>query len=196
MKTESENLILSLIEQTRQHLNFATSLKSKSDKELNWRENPESWSILECIEHLNLYGNYYLPEITDALSRTKTKGESHFKSGVLGNYFANSMLPKEKLNKMKTFKDKNPLNSRLDRSVIDTFIDQQLQLINLLDRSRKVSLNKVKIGISIAKWLKLKLGDTFRFIINHNIRHIKQVERIATKMKIDLDKNRVLKNYS
>lgn len=194
MKTESESLILSLIEQTRQNLNFVASLKSKSDKALNWRENPESWSILECIEHLNRYGSYYIPEIANAISHTGTKGESHFKSGILGNYFANSMLPKEKLNKMKTFKDKNPLNSRLDRSVIDSFTDQQLQLIDLLDRSRKVSLNKVKIRISIAKWLKLRLGDTFRFIINHNIRHIKQIERVQTNMLTVVNQKKLLKN--
>jgi hypothetical protein len=38
------------------------------------------------------------------------------------------MLPKEKLNKMKTFKDKNPLNAVLDKTVINKFIDQQIKL--------------------------------------------------------------------
>ena len=86
------------------------------------------------------------------------------------------MLPKQKLNKMKTFKDKNPLNSNLDTKVIDEFINQQIKTIDLLNKSKIVSLNKNKVKITLTKWIKLKLGDTFRFVINHNIRHIKQIE--------------------
>ena len=92
------------------------------------------------------------------------------------------MLPKENLKKMKTFKDKNPLNSNLTKDVIDEFLNQQIKLLDLLNKSRKVSLNKVKISISITTLIKLKLGDTFRFYINHMIRHMKQIERIERKI--------------
>ena len=84
---------------------------------------------------------------------------------------------------MKTFKDKNPLNANLDKSVIDKFIEQQVKLLDLLSQSRNVSLNKVKIQTSISSLIKLKLGDTFQFFINHIIRHLKQIERIETEMK-------------
>jgi hypothetical protein len=176
MKTKSETLILELIETTKQNLNFAKTLKAKSNSQLNWKENLESWSILECLEHLNLYGDFYLPEIEKAIANAKSKSEAIFKSGILGNYFAESMLPKAKLNKMKTFKDKNPLNSLLDSNTIDRFINQQTKILDLLDKARNVSLNKEKTAISITKVIKLKIGDTFRFVINHNIRHIKQIE--------------------
>lgn len=176
MKTQSETLTLDLIETTRQNLNFAELLKKKTDTELNWKQNSESWSILECLEHLNLYGHFYIPEIEKTILNSKHKSEKEFKSGILGNYFAESMLPKQKLNKMKTFKDKNPINSKLDRKVIDEFINQQIKTIDLLNKSKSVNLNKNKVKITLTKWIKLKLGDTFRFVINHNIRHIKQIE--------------------
>ena len=92
------------------------------------------------------------------------------------------MLPKEKLNKMKTFKDKNPLNSNLNKTVIDRFITQQIKLLDLLNQSRNVSLNKVKIQTSISSLIKLNLGDTFQFLINHIIRHLKQIDRIQQTM--------------
>ena len=183
MKTQSEKLISELIEVTRQNLNFAELLKQKSDSELNWRENPESWNVLECLEHLNMYGDFYIPEIEIAIKNSKTNFALDFKSGFLGNYFAMSMLPKGKLNKIKTFKNKNPLNSNLDKVSINRFVTQQLKFIELLDKSRKIDLNKVKVKISISKWIKLKLGDIFRFVINHNSRHIKQIERILAKNK-------------
>ena len=176
MKTSSEILILELIETTRQNLNFAELLKLKKDPELNWKENINSWSILECLKHLNLYGDFYIPEIDKTMVNSKHKCEIEFASGFLGNYFAESMLPKQKLNKMKTFKDKNPLNSKLDRKVIDEFIAQQMKIIDLLNEAKNVSLNQNKVNITLTKWIKLKLGDIFRIVINHNFRHIKQIE--------------------
>jgi hypothetical protein len=138
--------------------------------------------MLECLEHLNLYGDFYLPQIENHISGASHKSEIEFKSGILGSYFANSMLPKGKLNKMKTFKDKNPLHADLDKTVIDRFLNQQFKLLDLLNEARKVSLNKVKIPISIATFVKLKLGDTFQFFINHMLRHLNQIEDIKHNM--------------
>lgn len=178
MKIKSEKLIQQLLEITRKNINFAETLKDKSANELNFRESEGSWSVLECLEHLNLYGDFYNPEIKRAMQKTTTRPSLYFTSGILGNYFAESMLPKAGFKKMKTFKDKNPLGSNLNRKVIQRFIDQQLEIIELLNRASHCNLNKVKTAISITKLLKLKLGDTFRFVINHNIRHIEQVKKV------------------
>jgi len=177
MKQASNQLISVLSGIVKHHIRFAESLMTKSDSELNYRTNPESWSALECLQHLNLYGDFYLPEIEKRINASNTSPEPVFKSGVLGNYFANSMLPKEKLNKMKTFKDKNPLGSKLDKRTIEEFIRQQNELLSLLERSKNINLNKVKTSISISNLIKLKLGDTFRFLINHNERHIVQAKK-------------------
>lgn len=179
---QTEQLIQTLIEQTRQHINKAEKLKAESADVLNRRPAPASWNVLECLQHLNLYGDFYIPAMQKAVRNSATKPEAVFKSGILGGYFAQSMLPKEKLNKMKTFRDKDPLHANLDRSVIDTFIHQQFLLIDLLNDARGVSLNKVKIPTSISHLLRLKLGDTFRFVINHNIRHMAQVEKILQQL--------------
>lgn len=175
---QSEDLIQMLLEQTQKITEQAEQLKSLDLQTLTWKSNPNSWSILECIEHLNLYGDFYLPQIEEKITTSNTKNEVEFMNGFLGNYFAKSMLPKEKLNKMKTFKDKNPLNAKLDKTVIDNFIAQQEKLITLLNQSRNVSLNKVKITTSISTVFKLKLGDTLQFYINHIIRHFDQIEKI------------------
>lgn len=180
MNIKSASLISELIDITKQNLTFAEALKTKSDDLLNWRENEKSWSILECLEHLNLYGDFYIPEIQSVIQKATTKNDIVFKSGLLGNFFAESMLPKDKIKKMKTFKDKNPINSHLDNTIIDRFINQQIAMIGLLEKSRNISLNNEKTRISLTKYIRLKIGDTFRFVINHNIRHLKQIENIMS----------------
>lgn len=179
----SETLIQTLIDQTSQIIKQAEQLKNLDVPTLRWKASPESWSILECMEHLNLYGNFYVPQIECKVSQSNTRPETEFSSGWLGSYFAKSMLPKERLNKMKTFQDKNPLHANLDKDVIDRFIVQQRKLLELLIASRRVSLNKVKISTSISTLLKMNLGDTFQFYINHIIRHFAQIERIRKEMK-------------
>jgi hypothetical protein len=174
MKTASHTLIEDLAERTRQNKAAAEEMVKLPPELLNWKSNPERWSILECIEHLNMYGDFYLPEIEQRIEHSPYKASAYYSAGLLGNYFANSMLPKEKLNKMKTFKDKNPAGSQLDSSTLHRFIEQQQKILSLLDKARQVDLTKTKTSISITNLIKLRLGDTFRVVVYHNQRHIKQ----------------------
>ncbi|KAA5538038.1 DinB family protein [Paenimyroides baculatum] len=178
MTISTENLLNELVELTKEHLAFAEGLLLKTDAELNKRMTNESWSVLECLEHLNLYGNFYLLEIKNRIETSTTKATTEFKSGWLGNYFAQSMLPKENLNKMKAFKSMNPIHSSLSKNTVMIFINQQKQLLDLLNASRNVNLNKVKTSISITTFIKLKLGDTFKFLIYHNKRHVVQAQKV------------------
>ena len=178
MVLQSDELIHDLMMRTKTNIKEAQKFEQYSIQDLNHRNTPESWSILECIEHLNLYGDFYLPEITKKIQVASKGNYPHFKSGWLGNYFAKSMLPKEKLNTMKTFKDKNPIGSSLDKNCITKFIHQQEEMIQLLERAKRVNLTKTKTAISISKWIKLRLGDTFRVVIYHNDRHMIQANAI------------------
>ncbi len=165
-----------LIEITRQNINQAEAFRQMDEERLNQKPSPESWSVLECIEHLNRYSDFYHPEIEKTLKATSSSKATHFKSGWLGAYFAENMKPSPTMKKMNTFKDKNPSGSQLSTEVLDTFIHQQKTLLQLLDNSRGKNLNRRnKITLPL---LTFKLGDTFRFVIFHNQRHIEQAKRV------------------
>ncbi|WP_317044615.1 DinB family protein [Chryseobacterium geocarposphaerae] len=59
---------------------------------------------------------------------------------------------------------------------------QQEQMLDLLKNAQNVDLNKTKTGISISSLIRLKLGDTFRFVIYHNQRHVQQAKRVLTNL--------------
>lgn len=145
---------------------------------LNLKANEFNWSILECLEHLNLYGDFYLPEIEQRMAKSPYPANPTFTSGWLGNYFVNTIMPKENMNKMKTFKSMNPVGSQLSIKTLDKFIAQQQQLLHLLQAAKQVNLSKTKTAVSIAKWIHIKLGDTFRFVVYHNLRHLIQAENV------------------
>lgn len=180
---QSHTLLQTLTAQVRSLIQQAEALKSQDPNDLLWRKHEQSWNILECMEHLNLYGEFYLPQIRRKIDGSAKKADAEFKTGFLGNRFAESMLPVANFKKMKTFKDKNPIHARLDKTVIDRFIDQQRELLQLLQLAAHVSLNRVRIPTSISSMLRLNLGDTFRFLINHMVRHFSQIERIQEARK-------------
>ena len=177
----AQKLLQNLLEITHENLTSVKQLKQQPLASLNWKQNPESWSVLECIEHLNRYGDFYIPEITNKIQHSKYKSTEIFKSSWLGNYFSKSVAYNKDLNKMKTFKSMNPLNSDLDIQTLEKFINQQHQIITLLDKAKNVNLDKTKTAISISRLIKLRLGDTFRVLIFHNERHIKQAEKTLEK---------------
>lgn len=176
MKIAKTTLINQLIEQTNDVIERAERIARLPEEKLQFKADAASWSALECLEHLNRYSVFYLPEIKLRLTSAKSGGDS-FKSGLLGNYFSKSMLPKTPLNKMKTFKVMNPNQSNLSLTVIDQFIIDQKKLLSLLKEAETVNLTKTKTAISISKFIKLRLGDTLRVVVYHNCRHIGQAER-------------------
>ena len=176
MVNSSAELLNNLIETSGKHIAAAERFLQLSEEELNFRPGEKSWSVLECIEHLNRYFTFYNPEFRKRINLAEKKSQENFKPGLLGDYFAKSMLPKGKLNKMKTFSSMNPLHSKLDKSVIEKFISELKILKDILEDCRYISLNKVKSGVSISKFIKLKMGDALRVIIYHNERHILQAK--------------------
>lgn len=179
MKTIAQQLIADLTQRVEKATETVQAFHELSPEQLNFKKHPESWSILECLEHLNLYGDFYLPEMEKQILGASHQKASVFKSGILGNYFANLMLPgPDKIKKMKSPKDKNPSHSELSVATIDRFLKQQEHLLGLLEMAKRVNLTKTKTAISLSKLIRLRLGDTFRFYIFHIQRHVLQAEKI------------------
>lgn len=179
MEFQKKALLNDLKTDINNAINAADKFKKLSPDQLNYKENIEKWSILECLEHVSLYGDFYLKEIEAQVLNAKSSQNKTFKSGFFGNYFAQSMQPKPDgtiPNKMKTFKDKNPANSNLPITTIDRFIKQQKQMLTLLEQAEKVDLKtKTKTTLPL---IKFRLGDTFRFVIYHINRHVLQAKKI------------------
>lgn len=156
-------------------LSFTLSVLQNLDEPTLLREAANGgWSISQCLWHLNSYGDFYLPHIKTALEKA-VKGSADFRSGWLGALFIRMMQPGK--GKYKAFKDHVPPHKPDARQVLATFIQQQEELLYLLKQAKGVDINRIYIPISISKWVKLKLGDVFGFLLAHNERHLQQAKR-------------------
>lgn len=180
MIIEQTLLIKELRDLTHLAKEQALEFKTYSLEQLNYKSNDTDWSVLECIEHLCLYGKFYLPEIENRILKVDPVYNHSFKSGFLGNYFVN-MIKASNLKKIKATKQMDATGSDLTMSTINQFLKQLEWLDSLLAKSENVDLTRVKTSISLSKIIKLRLGDTLRFIVYHNERHILQATKIKNK---------------
>jgi hypothetical protein len=188
MKTHlTTRLIADLEERTEALLIKAIQWQTLSNAAFSFSPSPEKWSAAQCLTHLNSYGNYYLPCIEKAIvENLKTEAKNEYKSTWLGNYFYQLMLPQQqgkKLKKMKSPKDHVPEANGNVAEVLAEFIDQLERLLVLLEKAKTINIAKAKVPISIAKFIKLQLGDVFLFVIAHIERHVLQAERMMDEMK-------------
>ncbi|TVR83032.1 MAG: DinB family protein [Saprospirales bacterium] len=181
MKIDASELINELVNDTRSIVTTVErEFSNLSEEDLLMKPDGKSWSVGECLEHLSLYSDYYHPAILRAMKDTGPgKTKVVFESGRVGNFFAKSMLPKEKGFKMGSPSDKNPSKVGVPDQVVKRFLNHQKEMLRLLAMARDHDLNKIKVPISISKWIKFRLGDTFRFVINHNQRHIIQAVKAS-----------------
>ncbi len=178
----SQTLIDQLQSDVRRMILQAQQWQQRSDEDL--LKNPENggWSPVQVLQHLNIYSAYYLPAMEKVMSGPSRQQNDNFHSGWIGNWFTNLMAVDEKgkvRTKMKTPANARPAESQQlnAREILDVFLRDQHQLLNLLQIARSVDLGKLRVPVSIYPWMKIKLGDTFRFHIAHQQRHAVQIER-------------------
>ncbi len=178
MKSENrQDLLNRLEEELDRQINLVVEkFQNLSDQKLNKPGENGGWSIAQNLQHLNLYFDYYNPAITVALDNAKTDEKATvFKSGWLGSYFTN-MMDYRTNKKVKAFKEYIP-DQNLDATVVvQRFIQNEEELLQLLRKAKSYNLTKIRVAISLTQWITMRLGDVFQFVILHNERHLVQAE--------------------
>lgn len=186
MKIRSIELIEQLQADVRQLILATGYLKTEPANNLIKQPAEGKWSVAQVLEHLNSYGRYYLPAIEKSMTESIQPATPWFKSGWLGNYFTRIMRPGENgmiAKKMKAPKNHTPGLIVDVKAVIDTFMDQQHALLNLLEEAKQKNIGTIRTPISISRFIRLKTGDTFRFLIAHQQRHFVQISNTLKQVK-------------
>ena len=186
MKKSSTVLLEELASDTRRILVNFEHLRVLQPEVLTAVPPGEGWTVAQILEHLNSYNRYYHPAIESAIEAAPNSAPVVFKAGWLGDYFTRTMLPNKKgqvANKMQSPKDHRP-DREIDLQKVFAEFEQGMQFqLELLHRSAVKDLNGIRIPISLTKLIKLKLGDTFRFLVAHQQRHLVQIENTLKKLE-------------
>lgn len=185
MKYNSNVLLDSLQADVRQLLFQANQLKQGPFLLLQQQPSTGKWSVAQVLEHLNFYARFYITAIEEKLHLNKSVAMVDFTPGMLGNYFTKLMKPTAQgriSKKMKAPANAVPSEQPDATKMLDEFISHQHHLLNLLQVARSANLGYIRIPTSLSKFISLKLGDTFRFLIAHEQRHFVQVNAILKSL--------------
>lgn len=177
----TQELLNSLTADVKTIIATVRSLSEKEKATLCTPPAPGKWNVLQVIWHLESYNRYYLNAIAGSLKKAdNTPPNATYKPGFIGDYFTRLMQPAANGNVkgMKAPADHTPQPIYSDTTILNTFIKSQEQLLQLLSKAEMVNIGTIKVPVSISKFIKIRLGDTFRFLIAHQQRHMLQITNI------------------
>lgn len=157
-------------------------------QQLNWREAPHKWSILECIAHLNYVADFYFPPTLKALEHAKSKGstpQKNFTRGWLGHYYVSKMrlqqdnLPKKNIEAPQKYVPVLDINEQLDKKeVFDQFVANQKTLARIIAESKTINIEKTRVYAAFFNLVSVRLGDMLKILVYHDERHVVQAQRV------------------
>lgn len=163
-------------------------LRPLSPEVLNRRPSPSRWSVGQCLEHLNIVGGHYLPEISARVTKALAEGSKPAptaKHGLIGRRFIEAMRTPASQRSFTSPERYAPTGTRLPRTVTEVFSRQLDELLRLVLLARQVDANAVRIPNPLFPLLRLRLTDQLEFLIVHIKRHIAQAEAVLESQAVN-----------
>lgn len=146
----------------------------------NWRAGDGRWSVGQCLQHLNIFGNgTIVPKIDEMLQEAQTRG-LHGNGSIRPGWFGRWIIgvfdapPGRKVRTAPGFRPPSELDKR---EVVSSFDDLQDRLIERARAARQLDLKALKRRLPMPVWL--NLGEWFAFAVAHERRHLWQARRVV-----------------
>ncbi len=153
-----------------------------SDEALEWRPGKYRWNLYEVVEHLNRFGDHYLPQFDAIVDAPGSLRKAEFyRSGPFAEYAVKIIRPVNGVvpNKTKSPRRTNPFLRQLDRSVFDEHRRQQHRLLNILKGADQVNFGRNRVSTVGLNWLRFSFGDSLRIMVYHAERHYIQIDNLV-----------------
>lgn len=141
------------------------------------------WSVLECVDHLNLTHDYYWPRLEQALaapvlSTAISANNDTYKPSFWGRIYMHFAF-----NPKYSFPTADEITPALTPSVevLAVYLSKQSALLTLLADVQQVDWRKT--AVSIERGVKFNLGDCLRILVYHDRLHLNQAQRALTSLQ-------------
>jgi hypothetical protein len=167
----------------------ARLVESVDDGAFQNRPDPGRWSMAECLIHLNLTAQAYLPLIDAALasslegSASGTPPATHrYRRDMMGWVLSKTMEPPVRT-RVKTAAAFIPSGGRSRGEILEEFTALHEQLIERLHRASGRDLGKMRVASPFNARITYNLYSAFRIIPAHDRRHLWQAEQVRDLLR-------------
>jgi hypothetical protein len=155
-------------------------------EELNWKTNPETWSIAQNLDHLIVINSSYFPAL-EQMRNGKYKLPMISKFGFLVSFFGKTVLKAvepERKKKSKTFPIWEPDESTIPGDILDRFSSHQEDLKKEIELSALLIEQGALISSPANRNIVYKLETAFDIIVTHEQRHLEQAKEVLDHLKM------------
>lgn len=149
--------------------------------EQNLQHRPEAlaWNALECIAHLNVYLDYYLPRIELAVHKAKARRWQGGGNVAYSGRGARAIRKVTSDKKFKTGKKYNLHQQALGTEVVKRFLINSEMILRSMQSAKDININKPKIRKLNGWTAKYSLANLLEYLVRHSQRHVSQAKRAA-----------------
>ncbi|KAB7733088.1 DUF664 domain-containing protein [Rudanella paleaurantiibacter] len=154
-----------------------------TDAQLRTKPANGGWSIIECLQHLNLAERFYIRQLqhkVDQLGLVQHRPtDQTLESDWIGRLMIKVVDPKNtrKIPAPGVIKPRTAADLDVG-PVLHQFVELQTLLNSLLDKAIYLDWNREKVPTLLGNWLKMRLGDAIQMLVLHTERHMAQAMRV------------------
>ena len=158
---------------------------SLNSEQLNFKANPNEWSIAQCLDHLIVSNEKYFPELQKIHAKnykmTFWEWNNPF-SKKIGRQMIQNLGPvvSKKYVSPKIFQ---PGKSTIRISIVSDFVQHQNKLIDLIKAISPEQYSKLKVSSPVAALITFSLADLIKLLLAHEQRHLEQMRRVRNELK-------------
>ena len=179
-----------MLEEVESELSEATSrawqlVRTTDGRLFTVRPTPRDWSAAECIAHLSLSTEQFLPILQKAIDDGRNKGLTSTRKpamDVVGRAFRWFLEPPIR-KRVKTAGRFVPRSARAKAEAFGEFATLQSKLVDALHSAEGLDLRKIKVVSPFDKRVKYNLYSAFRILVAHQRRHLWQAEQAVAEVK-------------
>ena len=154
-------------------------VRDLDEERFNWRPDERSWSVAQCLDHLNVAGLAYLAPMRAALERAGRKGgrRGAIRPGFLSRWFVATLEPPPK-RRLPAPKKIVPAARKGRDEVIGEWRRIQAEVKDLLRAGAEQDLNGIRFVNPFFSLIRFSVGTGFQVIAAHERRHLWQAWRV------------------
>lgn len=159
---------------------FRPLVHGLNEEQFNWRVDERSWSIAQCLDHLNVANRLYLAPMLVGIEAGRRSGATRkgpIRSGFLERLFVGSMEPPPKW-KLPAPRKIVPAVNKPKAEVVEEWRLTQDEVRALLHASAGLDLNGIRFVNPFIPLVRFSVGTGFLVIAAHERRHLWQAERV------------------
>lgn len=164
---------------------FDKLIAGLSDAQANFKPAPSSWSINECIEHINISNRLYAVKLGGAIEKAraagKTGGEPYGRGTLLGRFILKNLRQGANARKVPAPGRFKPISSEHQLSKLgEEFRHHVTRLRELAIEAEGLPLGKMKFTTPAAPIGRITAVQGFEMMFHHSQRHLAQAERVKS----------------